>query len=375
MFTGLMDHWVPSHDAISRFWKTPFHELKPAMDALCDEMAVNNFTFYTKWYTNGLKSSLPFLPNHPQAQNVLTDNAWGREWIDYFHRRGMTVGAMLQCYAFEAGTIPSEAVLGTWEGVHNAIGLTKDNVIIDPRWEGYPAMLEQMLDELLCQFPELDQVFLEFEGLGAPPTGHDLWRLAHPTPDAVPLISPAVRAQWEALGSPLPEDPWIWSVPVQEALCGTLRRHLAVAEAAMERRGFTGTRGVVYHAFGYEVPYILDCLPHRDWWLLPWNYWGWDWCEGDAPETVRRQLDFCKGHFRQVVKDNYRLLYIGNASLPTCLPDTVVEMARFCEEIGAEGHLGMGNFLPTYGLRWHGASEESVAAMRKLYRTELYPRR
>ena len=67
MFVGLMDHWVPSHDAVSRFWRTPFDTLRPAMDAVCDEMAVNNFTFYTKWYTNGIKSALPFLQNHPRA--------------------------------------------------------------------------------------------------------------------------------------------------------------------------------------------------------------------------------------------------------------------------------------------------------------------
>ena len=374
MFTGLMDHWVPSHDAISQFWKTPFRTLQPLMDALCDELAINNFTFYTKWYSNGLKSALPFLHNHPQAQNVLTDNDWGREWIDYFHQRGMTIGAMLQCYSFEAGAFPGETILGAWEGTRNATGLTDDNEIINPLWDGYPAVLEQMLEEQLRLFPGLDQVFLEFEGLGGPPVGHALWQLAHPTPEAPPEISPRVQAQWDALGMGKEADPWLWTTPVQTALSHTLRRHLEVAERVFQRVGFTGTRGLVYHAFGYEVPYVLESLPTRDWWLVPWNYWGWDWCEREKDDVVRRQIDFCKDQFRRAVADGYHLLYLGNATLPTCRPETIMEMARFSAEIGAEGHLGMGDFISTYGLHWHGATEESVADLRKLYRTELYPR-
>jgi hypothetical protein len=381
MFVGLMDHWVPSHEAISRFWKTPFRTLKPLVEEVCDEMAINNYTFYTKWYSNGLKSSLPFLSNHPEAQNVLTDNDWGRQWIDFLHRRGMTVGAMLQCYTFESGLLPRESLLGSWAGTRKATGLNADDDVVNPTWPKYPSLFEQMLEEELRLFPGLDQYFLEFEGLAGPPIGHALWQLGHPPSkgttekagQTTAEFPPSVLEHWKALGTSAPRDPWLWTAPVQNTLKKSLREHLAIAERVFQRKGFKGVRGVVYHAFGYEVPYILDCLPNRDWWLMPWNYWGWDWCEKDPDAVVRRQIEFCKQSFRQAVQDGYKLCYIGNATLPTIRPETIGEMVRFCREIQAD-YLGMGDFIPTYGLRWHKATEDSVAALRRLFREELFPR-
>lgn len=137
MLMGLMDHWVPSHDAVSRFWKTPFAELRAGLEAICDELDVNNFTFYIKWFSNGIKSALPFLTNHPQAQNVVTDNAWGRDLIDFFHGRDMTVGAMIQCYAFDAGRLPPEGVSDIWKDTCMYNGDARDSEIADPTWSDY----------------------------------------------------------------------------------------------------------------------------------------------------------------------------------------------------------------------------------------------
>ena len=354
---GLMDHWVPSSDVVSSFWKMSFEELRPSMEKVCDDIAVNNFTFYTKWYTNGTNSELPFLANHPEASNTITDNAWGRQWIDWCHGRGISVGAMLQCYTFEQGMMPPESLLGSWEGTNEVTGLPAADEVVDPTWDGYGKVLESMVEEQLRVFPDLDQIFVEFEGIGGPDADHLLRRLGEEA-DRAGDYSEAVLAHADELGQPC--KGWTWTRPVQERLRQTLVQHLDIVEEVCQRAGFMGSRGVVYQAFNYEVPYVLDCLPNKDWWLLPWNYWGFDWCENHPDDIVRRQIDYCKAKFTQLVDDDWSLYYVGNASLPTNRPETIAELARHCEEIGATGHLGMGNFLPLVGLRWKKATDEDM---------------
>lgn len=374
MLTGLMDHWVPSHHEISRFWKTPFEELRPAMEALCDEVAIDNFTFYTKWATNGLKLSLPFLRNDPLAQNVLTDNAWGQQWLDFFHARGMTVGAMLQCYQLEGGALQGDAVLGPWRGSSYAGDRPADQDVLNPLWAGYPALLEDMLGEQLRLFPDLDAVFLEFEGINAPLARHPLRVLAEGSE-----VAPGISEQWEASGWPVdPAEQWIWTRSVQQVLGEKLRENLRHADRIMNAAGYTGIRGVVAHIMGYESPYVHECLPNNDWWILPWHYWGWNDQAYDAQAILspreRQQIAWCKERLSQWKAQGYHLCYIGNATLPTAAFDVIAEMARHCLAIGADGYLGMGNPIPNQGLRWLGATEAFVAQSRQLYR-QLFPSR
>lgn len=369
MLTGLMDHWVPSHDGISQFWKTPFETLVPEMERLLREVAVNNFTFYTKWYSNGLLSRHPWLVNHPQAQNVITRNDWGRRWIDWFHARGMTCGAMIQSYAYEPGMLPREHVLGTWKGTHRCIGRPEgeDCEIANPEWPGFTPLYGQMLEEQLREFPGLDAVFLEFEGLNSVPPQHAIAaRVKGET------VSPTVRAQSAESGWPLGAgEPWEWTPGGQAALERTLRAHISEAHNALDRAGFKGIRGVVFHAMGYETPYVLSALPTRDWWVLPWHYWGWGGNDSDA--LVRQQMDWCRRRFAAMAKAGHPLCYIGNCTLPTERWESIREMVAFSRDIGAAGYLGMGNPLPEYGLRWHGATDASVAQARDVCR-QLFPR-
>ena len=375
MLNGLMDHWVPSHDAVSRFWKTPFDILRPHMDKLCDDVGSNNFTFYTKWYTNGIKSSLPFLSNHPDAQNVLTDNDWGRKWIDYFHSRGMTVGAMLQCYTFEPGMLPGEGVLGTWQNQASVTGLDGDPLIVNPQYEQYPAMLEQMLEEHLSLFPGIDAIFLEFEGLPVVGPENSLTIAELSGGNVENYISPSTRKHWQDIRrEPETKDKWVWAEPVQNALKKTLSRQLSAADRTLNCLGFSGIKGVVYHAFGYEIPYIIDSLPDRSWWHLPWNYWGWNGGSPDdksipqtSDEVIEIQINWCKKQFLQLVEKGYPVCYIGNCTLPTRRTDTITEMYNFIKEIGAAGYIGMGNPIPEYGLKWRGATEKWISEARRLY--------
>lgn len=366
---GCMDHWVPSAEAVSGFWKTPLPTICADFSRLFSEIAFNNVTFYTKWYTNGYRSGLPFLFNHRQAENVRTNNEWGREIIELLHARGMTAGAMIQSYSYLPGAFPSEHTLGVWSNTRLCTGEAEDNVIVDPLWPAFTSHFEEMLEEHLRIFPGFDAMFLEFEGLTGAEPKHHLAKMGEGAP-----VGREVQEQWRDSGWEIsPRDRWIWTEVVQNILRESLRAHLAVAERVFNRMNYRGIRGVVYHAMNYETPYLSSCLPSKDWWLLPWHYWGWDFAAGTPDNVRRRQIHWCQEQFRARIREGHSLCYIGNATLPTECPETIREMADFCRVSGASGHLGMGIPLPGYGLRWHKATEDTVASSRRLYR-ELFPK-
>ena len=226
MLTGLWDHWVPSANAVSTFWKTPFDLLKPGLDRLLDEIDINNFTFYTKWYSNGIKSSLPFLVNDPESMNVQTDNDWGRMLIDYFHGKGVTVTAVLQCYTMEQALLPSEGFLGQWKGLSNVTGINRKVAIVNPCWNGYSALLESMVEEQLDAFPGLDGFFFEFEGLGAV-SANDLQKSKFVVTDE--SIADDNLALWERIACfPNAENRWLWTASSQAILANRLHEHLCM---------------------------------------------------------------------------------------------------------------------------------------------------
>ena len=66
-FKGFIDLITPSAEDISTVYKASAREIDAVVGGLLEEMDFNHFTFYTKWYTNGWKSELPFLVNHPHA--------------------------------------------------------------------------------------------------------------------------------------------------------------------------------------------------------------------------------------------------------------------------------------------------------------------
>ena len=371
MLTGLWDHWTPSAMAISSFWQTPFPLLKPELDRILDKIDINNFTFYSKWYSNGIKSSLPFLSNHPNSMNVKTNNDWGRELIKYFHARNITVTLVLQCYTFEKELLPGTAILGEWPGLSNAIGYERPVAITNPAWKGYPEMLKLMVSEQLQCFPEIDGFFFEFEGLSAVLSNQ---LELSPFTLISDTFSESVLKQWQTSGTePNRNSRWLWTENNQQILAECLHSQLHLIENIFKGKSYRGLRGLVFHALGYEVPYIENVLPNRDWWLLPWHYWGWDFAGGDNDETTAKQLNFCQQRFRHYRKNGYKLCYIGNATLPTNRPDTIAEMIKFSRDINANGYIGMGNPIKDYGLRWHHATEESVRMAEEIYQ-KLFPK-
>lgn len=369
MIIGLMDHWVPSHSDISDFWKMPYEEARPHMDRIFREIGINNFTFYTKWYSNGIKSELPFLKNDPDSMNVKSNNEWGRKWIDYLHEHNATAGAMLQCYTFEQNCIPPEAVLGYWrQGVVPNTATPGDRVLVDPLWSGYPDMLRKMLTEHLREFPKLDALLLEFEGLGSVGEASLKKWLNMERLTEAPL-SPSTLSLFHDFGAaPTPENRWIWTEESLRRLRASLTEHLLIADQVLDELGYTGVRGVVFKALYYEIGYIADAVPSKNWMFLPWYYWGWGSVVDD--QLLRRQMDLVQKTLLKYAGEGYPVCYIGNATLPTTRPESIAEMAGFCLRNGM-GHLGMGNFIPG-GLRWHNSTEEGVEKARELYE-KLFP--
>lgn len=362
MLVGLMDHWVPSHDNVSHFWRTPFDEAAPAMAELCDEIAINHFTFYTKWMSNGLRSSLPVLRNEPRARNVITNNAWGRQWIDFLHARNISVGAMIQCYWWDAGMLPREAVLRHRPLTKWCTGYETGSDVVDPLWPGHDDILRAVLREQLEQFPKLDAIWLEFEGVSGNLEDRPLCRMS-----VGQSIAPVLEEQLRATNWLVkPEHRWVWTRPVQAALADALKRRLAVVEQTLDELGFRGKRGVVYHAMGFEAPFVAQSLPSKKWWLLPWHYWGW--AETITEDDRDRQIAWCLGEWKRMKNEGYPICYIGNATLPTPWIHTIDELARATIDLGLAGHLGMGNPIPKIGLRWDDATEESVKEAREIYR-------
>ncbi len=364
MFQGLIDHWVPTREPISAFWRTDLDPCCALLDGLAEEVAYNNFTFYTKWYTNGVRSSLPYLRNHPAASNTFTDNEWGRGLIAHLHGRGVTVGAMLQCYTFETAPWGDAPRLGEWAADMPEIAETEGPIALaDFTTDLYQTRLAEMLREQLTLFPDFDYFFLEFEGV-MPEMAECAYRAfcaeVGEAPVADPRFSEETTRWCDRLGL---ERDYRFSEQALEMYRHYLARNLRTAQAVLDERGYGGTPGVVYHPIYWEKFVAPEALPHQGWWLLPWSYFGWV-----QEEDQRARMEAMLEHMREQIGMERHVLYLGDATIaPYSL--TPLEMTMdFCEESGAEGYLGMGN--PTYptGLHWRGVTAEMVQTSREFFR-------
>jgi hypothetical protein len=117
---------------------------------------------YTKWYTNGIKSDLAYLYNNQESSNTKTNNAWGKEIIDYLHKNNISVGAMLQLLTYEKQHW-NEGKIGEWDLRHVA-KTDSTCYIADFTDEDYIIRMQDIIKEQLTIFPDIDYLFLEFEG-------------------------------------------------------------------------------------------------------------------------------------------------------------------------------------------------------------------
>src|SRR5438552_2557295 len=112
---GFMDQITPSIDEIDTVWKAPVKDIKKMIANVLKEMDINNYTFYVKWLTNGIKSQLPFLVNYENSLNFVTNNRGFREIIDYLHDKGIKVSAAFQFGMYEVEGWGRDWVWGEWD--------------------------------------------------------------------------------------------------------------------------------------------------------------------------------------------------------------------------------------------------------------------
>ena len=369
---GFMDHWAPSRDHISKFWKQDLHSAIRILDELAEDIAFNHFTFYTKWYTNGIHSNLPFLPNHPEASNVKTGNEWGRAIIDHLHGMGVSVGAMIQFLTYENPAWEKERTAGEIELGH--VAETKLPVrIADVTHPQFRDRIKAIVKEHLEQFPSLDYLFLEFEGLQWGDVQHvyGQWTRQRGFPKAVSLsFDHETLDHCRRIGV---TPSLIWSLEGREMLMHYYKVNLQAAKEAVEEMNFTGDVGIVIHSYGYETFVYPHILPDRNWWLVPWNYWN---TEKESEETEQKKA-ISKEKMLEWKKNGHRVCYIGDVTIGPerssgmqGKKDVIRDFYQFTVN-HLDGYIGMGNPVPDIGLKWEGITDDHALEMRTFYR-ELY---
>ncbi|MBB6730868.1 hypothetical protein [Cohnella zeiphila] len=365
MLKGFMDHWVPTKAQISTFWKQDLPTVLKQLDDLKRDVDYNHFTFYTKWYSNGLKSNLPYLYNHSDASNVRTDNQWGRDIIDHLHRQGSSVGAMLQLVTYEQPYWEDSLSMGEWDNPVAEIALPFK--VADFTHPDYTTRVAEVLKEHLNVFPDLDYLFLEFEGVNSGDVNrvYGAWAAANGKPMMEHVSYDKQTTDYcRKLDIPLDVT---WSVEGREMLKHYYGRNLEVVDAVLRTMNYEGTVGIVYHLYQYEAfiyPELLEDRKH--WWLLPWHYWTFH--PGSESVLAERKLTG-KQHLKEWKEAGYQVCYIGDVTMGAVNKDreTLVDYFNECEAIGLAGYLGMGNPDPQLGLRWLNVTDQDCTDARQLY--------
>ncbi|MBP1990677.1 hypothetical protein [Paenibacillus eucommiae] len=384
MLKGLMDHWVPTRDPISKFWKQDFETCAQIIDDLKRDMDFNNFTFYTKWYTNGVYSRLPYLYNHPEASNMKTQNEWGRKMIKHLHDKEITVGAMIQFLTYEQHMWEPDLTIDVWD----VSGFAETDLpvsIADFTSPLFRTRIKELIKEQLSEFPGIDYLFLEFEGVKSEALQviYDKWvrerdRVSGEVGSGSGSGSEDRQLHYAAhkaehcrrIGQ---KQSLIWSDEISEMLSYYYDLNLRAVHEVLEEVGYQGDVGIVYHAYGYEAFIYPEILPDPSWWLVPWNYWVF---EDYSMETEQKKA-ISKELMTKWKKDGHKVCYIGDVTMgrngfdPAAKIRDIRDFYDFSVELELDGYLGMGNPVPDIGLRWEAVTDEHMLQARELYK-ELY---
>ena len=364
-----MDHWVPTREHVSTFWKQELPVVLDQLDRLKQDIDYNHFTFYSKWITNGIKSELQFLHNHPDASNVRTNNRWGNAIIEHLHKKGVSVGVMMQLMIYEQPEWGDGMSLGEW-GVGSETPLPLK--VADFTDDAYPKRLAALIREQLEQFPGLDYLFLEFEGLdhaGDVREPYGRWAAANGKPSLDDVTYDDETVDYcKRVDVPLGV---LWSREVREMLKIYHARNMDTVDAVLREMDYTGKVGIVHHLYEYEAFIYPDVVKDRmHWWLLPWHYWTFR--PGDEPTQDERKR-VGKQLLKQWKDAGHAVCYIGDVTIGAISGDreSIPQYYEYCKDLGIEGYLGMGNPDPELGLRWDNVSDQDCADARALY-AELY---
>lgn len=365
MLKGFMDHWVPTRESLTKFWKTDIGQVKADLDGLKKDINFNNFTFYTKWYTNGIYTKLPFLSNHPEAQNVRTKNLWGNQIIDYLHEKGISAGAMLQMLTYEDTLWDKDLSLGEWD-LRGVAKMDTKCCIADLTKSASVDRMKKLISEQVTEFPKLDYLFFEFEGLRFEMLEkvYAGWASRNHKPSLKDVrYDDITKSYCRSIGFDLT---FLWSEEGREMLKEYFGGIFAGIDRMLREIGYRGQVGIVYHMYNYEAFIYPEVLPDKKWWLLPWHYWTFE-SPDTAPEIIGQKKLHSKEMLREWKNRSYRVCYIGDVALGNNGLDSAREFYDYSVEIGLDGYLGMGNPECSRGLRWIGVGDDTVLKARQLY--------
>mgnify|MGYP001489531092 CR=1 FL=1 len=389
MIKGFIDHWCPTLAQNATWWKAPYETVREDLMYIVDNIMFDNFTFYTKWYTNGIYSRLGFLQNHLEASNVKTHNDWGRSIIELLHDNGKSVGFMLQLLSFEQKPWGSEAVVSMEADCMFDISfvapVSEPCVFADFTEELYQQRVLDIIKEHLTEFPEVDYLFLEFEGYIV---NRKLSRylceklgMADPVTYSAETLEHCYEVMFDIDHS--------WSNSFQEISKNYIGSLFQRIEGLLRQLEFHGTVGVVFYGYGYETRYIPNLLPNSDWWLLPWDYPDrettdyklytggkrfvipWEDNTKTVNDVCNKRVYSLKRNMIEWARQGRKVCYIGNGTIKSGTSDITEDLFKLSEQLGYEGYLCMGNPLCPGGLRWTDISDSDVQEAARLYK-KLY---
>ena len=354
-----------------------FTTYQRALDGIRAEIAFDHLTFYT---LGAYQSALGYLPRNVTSIGARDGNAEYKRLYAYLHARGISTGVMLQLLSHHQENWGSEIVLGgmTPEKIAeieeiNHAPLTTTPITADFTDERFVPRLLEMVGEQLTLFPDVDCIWLEFEGVNfVPPAA--MARVYHrwaapcgkPPYDQV-TYSPETREYCRAIFT---EPDFYWSEECREMFREYHRRNLSAVNDYLRGVGYRGKVGLVFHLYGYESRIFPDVLPNPDWWLLPWHYWNLNFePQGTTPAMMAQKQAVSKASLRRWQEAGHHLCYIGDVALGKNGLEGVKDFYDFCQSLQPAGYLGLGFPDTTIGARWLNVEDADLLAARALYRT------
>ena len=364
MLRGFMDHWVPTRKYLNAIWDADIENVIKMIDNLSSEIDFNNFTFYSKWYTNGIKSTLPFLRNDDNCSNVKTDNKWGRYIIDYLHQKGMSVGLMLQMCTFEQEVWDSAPIIGHWgDEIFEFAKIETPIVIADISSEKYISRITDLIKEQLHAFPNVDYLFFEFEGIAAEmiKTLYKKYIDMNHIPMEEPKYSIEVIEHLKALSQPIDIR---YSDIALNMFSYYMKRIIERINETLKELKYTGKVGVVYYPLSYEKFFMADIVLDNNWILLPWAYLG------GLSEKINKQnaIEILFNHIKCRKSKSQEIIYIGDATISPWDLESIGITMDFCEREEILGYLGMGNPTVELGMRWKNVVDKQIRDVRDLFK-------
>jgi hypothetical protein len=260
-------------------------------------------------------------------------------------------------------------------------------LLADFAQELYQQRVLEIIQEQVTEFPRVDYLFLEFEGLiinrKLSRSICERYGKAEPVSFSNKVMDHCHHVLFDLDHS--------WSMEFLQ-ICG---QHLGSLfrriDEMLKKQGYAGKVGVVFYAWGYESEYMPDILPDPEWWLLPWDYPArvkddtklyvggnrfavpWDANSNQTDKFSQQRIAALKENLMAWKRKGLRQCYIGNGTIAGDSTQITEELYRLCEEEQLDGYLSMGTPFCPRGLRWPGFTPDDASAAAELY-SRLYHR-